>query len=249
MNKLLTNFNGGYPIELEDLRFRDESYRSAITNLVGSLATHAILTGCQISENQSTGLMTVSSGWVVIDGEIGYLPVRSGLDETLQYGIVSDNFVDSSVVKVLQSGGSVKPNEIRQFKIESWHPSMNVEAKLWDLKQMVSVLKDKLGVVSNELIETSIVDTPPPFTWDSSNNRWRTKMQHGLTAPFYKLRGVMFIIEDGTNYTNKSLPFLVQYEIDNSFVNFYEYSAQISNSQHRDALTNNSVKCIFKMLP
>ncbi len=245
MNKLLTNFNGGYPIELDDLRFREEAYRNAIQSFVSSLSTHAILTGCEISENTQTGLFQVNQGWVVIDGEIGFLPQTTGLDETHEYAIIADNFIDNSVVKLLYSGQSVKPNEIRQFKIEQWSPQMNVDAKLWGMKTMVNRIKEKLAIPQNVLEGLSIIDTPQYFVWSATNNRWEAKMPHHKSNLIPILKGVTILIGGYGNPTRRSLPVLIDYEVDDTYVHFYEYSAQGSLPLWRDLILNNGINCVF----
>jgi hypothetical protein len=75
MNKLLTNINGKMPLFLDDIRFLDDIYRTAINNIIKGLidSTYGeklIVSGCVPIVNISTMLCTVSAGMVMINGEL-----------------------------------------------------------------------------------------------------------------------------------------------------------------------------------
>jgi hypothetical protein len=66
MNKLITNFNGGEPIYLDDIRWNDEAYRAAITSIVSGLCggIDCIIQGCELVSS------TIGVGYVFLSGEI-----------------------------------------------------------------------------------------------------------------------------------------------------------------------------------
>jgi hypothetical protein len=73
MNKFETNFNGGFPLALDDFRFIDDSVRLAISDICRSLGVSdsVILYGCQL---QLQGNYTsVSEGAIYHNGEIWHV--------------------------------------------------------------------------------------------------------------------------------------------------------------------------------
>jgi hypothetical protein len=75
MNKLLTNFNGGFPLTLDDIRWNDDAYRYAFNNLLNAFYTGAtpnfIVSGCEVSALQSPqNGIHITEGLVYIEGEL-----------------------------------------------------------------------------------------------------------------------------------------------------------------------------------
>jgi hypothetical protein len=73
MNKLLTDFTGGFPFLLNDLRFMDDAIRLAIKDIVTSVCGDGpvILTGCQVTQQQT--YVSVSEGAIFYQGEIWHV--------------------------------------------------------------------------------------------------------------------------------------------------------------------------------
>ncbi|MCT4580850.1 MAG: hypothetical protein N4A35_05475 [Flavobacteriales bacterium] len=245
MNILETNVNGGYPIELDDFRFLDNIYRNGIHQVIRSLADNAILTGVErgvdINNNEK-----ISEGWVILDGEIGYLPETIGLSDSQEYGIVSDNFDDPNVIKVTQAGQTIKPHKIRRFKIEPYHPSMGDHRKLWQLKSVKSVLKDEFGLSGNTLTRSWITETPSSFDWNGTTNRYEATITHNQTAGVLGIQGVSILLHELTSGRLMSLPSSFSWELTDTNIIIIDNSPQGSNDDFRGAILNGGLKIIFE---
>ena len=74
MNKLITNgFTGGFPYELDDIRWNDDAYRDAITNILIGITgiQNFIITGCEnnLTSGQQASI-TIQAGYIMLDGEL-----------------------------------------------------------------------------------------------------------------------------------------------------------------------------------
>lgn len=251
MNRLNTNINGGYPIELDDFRFLDEIYRNGIEQTIRALSSFAILTGCNFSQDIN-GDDKVEEGWLVINGEIGYLPETTGLDlDGSDYGVVPDNFFDTSVVKITQAGQSITPHEIRQFKLKPFEVLMGEQSKLRNLKPLKEVIKTEFGLLENQLKKSHLTVTPPGFVWNNTLNRWESTITHnlplnefntiGVSVLIYSLSlGVLVPLIGGYGYENFSFSF------DSTNLVITDNSPQSSNSASRSFLESNAIKVIFE---
>lgn len=78
MNELKTNINGKFPFVLNDIRFFDDIYRSAINSLLEALAVKSgdvIVSGCRITTLGNTG--TLSAGSIWLNGELLIVPEQT----------------------------------------------------------------------------------------------------------------------------------------------------------------------------
>lgn len=244
MNKLDTNVNGGYPVELDDFRFLDDIYRTGIHKIIQSFSNFAILTGCEIGLDLNND-EKINAGWVVINGEIGFLPETIGLSNSQDYGVVADNYVDNSVVKITQAGQSIKPHLIRQFKVEPYHPTMGEESKLWQLKQVKEVLKSEFGLTTNTLKRNWIVDTPSSFNWNASSGRYEGVIAHGQNNAINGIQGVSILLHELTSGTLMSLPSSFGYQLNSTNIIIVDNSLQGSNDDWRGLILNGGLKIIF----
>lgn len=73
MNKLLTEFTGGFPFLLNDLRFTDDAIRLAIKDIVNALCGDGpvILAGCQFTQQPT--YISVEEGAIFWQGEIWHV--------------------------------------------------------------------------------------------------------------------------------------------------------------------------------
>jgi len=246
------NVNGGYPLELDDFRYLDEIYRTGIHQVAQSLATNAILTGCTIvQEMNQAGTLKLNAGWMIINGEIGYIPPHTGLADTLKYGVVADNTLDNSVIKIMQNGTSLKPREIRQYKLEPYNPAMGVDTLITNIKPMIEVLKSKLGINSNTPEFKWVIDTPyNPFVWNATKQRWEANFPHYQQANIpQKAIAVDVSVLDIGNNTLVDFPLLMDWEIDATNFYIYEYTTQSSDPKWRNLIENNGVKVLFTIVP
>ena len=73
MNKLLTEFTGGFPFLLNDLRFTDDAVRLAIKDIVNAICGEGpvILAGCQFTQQPT--YISVEEGAIFWQGEIWHV--------------------------------------------------------------------------------------------------------------------------------------------------------------------------------
>tara|TARA_R110002111_G_scaffold140072_1_gene206021 strand:- start:89 stop:841 length:753 start_codon:yes stop_codon:yes gene_type:complete len=250
MNQLDTNFNGGYPIELDDFRFLDEIYRTGIHQVMQSLSSFAILTGCDAGGTDVNGDDVLNAGWVVVNGEIGYLPQTGGLDldiASASYGIIADNYLDNSVIKVTQAGQSIKPHKIRQFKLEPYQPSMGEDIRLKNIKQLKDTLRTEFGL-DNQLKRSWKTDAPSAFSWNATNGRWESVMAHELTVSNYYVQGFSVKGVFISNNVMFSLPNQFSFELDGTNLIIIDSSPNPSNDDWRGIISSNGIKVIFELI-
>ncbi|MFK5855367.1 MAG: hypothetical protein QM503_04485 [Bacteroidota bacterium] len=81
MNKLKSTNHGGMPIELDDLRWMDESYREAfkatIKSLTGEATAGAKLFGCEVVDTEQGDVFTCTEGYVFFNDEIYFVPAHN----------------------------------------------------------------------------------------------------------------------------------------------------------------------------
>lgn len=240
MNKLKTDFNGGFPLTLDDIRFIDEYFRTGIHQIAISLAKFAILSGFEPINNN-----TVSAGWLIINGEIGFIPETTGLDFNFDYGVVADNYLDSSVVRITQAGASIKPHEIRQFKLEPYHPSMGEDVSVENLQKLKDVLRSEFGL--NGALKRKVIATnASPFSWNATNSRWESINAHGLGIGHHLIMGASVHISMNSNSVLVPLFSGFIYEIDATNIIIVDKSPNPSNDDLRRILEVSTMKIIFE---
>jgi len=74
MNRINTNYNGGFPLNLNDLRFNDDAIRLALRDIMRGLAGDqaVVIFGCQIVELETENYQ-VSEGAIFYQGEIWHV--------------------------------------------------------------------------------------------------------------------------------------------------------------------------------
>lgn len=243
-----TNFNQGFPIELDDIRFLQEQYRNGIHQLAQSLASDAILTGCELSQAQD-GSDQVNAGWIIINGEIGYLPETSGLDVDSTYRVVANNYIDNSITKqIFGTNLLVKPYEIRQFQIIPNHPSASASPSLWQMKSMIDVIKGKLGIPDQPLKRSWITNAPSSFIWNGLAGRYEGSITHNQPNAINGIQGVSIMLHELTSGRLMSLPSSFSYEITLTDIIIIDNSSQNSNDDMRGLIIGGGLKIIFEHL-
>lgn len=66
MNKLITTYNGGMPIVLDDVRWNDDAYRAAFNGILKAFGTDFIVQGCVYSAIDDS----VTAGYIMLNGEL-----------------------------------------------------------------------------------------------------------------------------------------------------------------------------------
>jgi hypothetical protein len=74
MNRINTNYNGGFPLNLNDLRFTDDAVRLAFKDILRGFAgnTPVVIFGCEATPIEPEG-HTISEGAIFYQGEIWHV--------------------------------------------------------------------------------------------------------------------------------------------------------------------------------
>lgn len=111
MNNLKTTALGGFPFQLDDLRWINDGIREAFRGLIdlyGVSATNTfILSGCEVSGT------TVNPGFVAFGGEIMYYPGGSIAGYTIPYWDVNVTY-DGAGTKVFSDASTHETYEVRR---------------------------------------------------------------------------------------------------------------------------------------
>lgn len=71
MDKILTNYLGGFPLVLDDYRFFDNAYRDAMNSMLLGFGTDFIVQGCELSgANVAAGYIMLNSELLKVDAHI-----------------------------------------------------------------------------------------------------------------------------------------------------------------------------------
>ncbi len=122
MNQLITTYNGGFPFQLDDLRFLDSAQREAFLGVIKALVgykTGAVISGCEIMSNDGTNIH-IADGYVFLSNEIFYAPAQDipVLSSGAYYWVIATSY-DASGDKNFD--GLVKHTyEIRQAKCQAF---------------------------------------------------------------------------------------------------------------------------------
>lgn len=119
MNRLKTNQSGGFPFVLDDLRFLDNAYRQAFTNIAYAISlSDCILWGCDLSDDGTD--ITVTEGAVWLNGEILHVP-----EQTITY-VPGHNYF-------LRLSASYDPNGLKTFADSNLYDTYELRvAELFD---------------------------------------------------------------------------------------------------------------------
>ena len=124
MNKFITTDNGGLPLQLDDLRFIDDSVRNALKGILSAYgidpADSFILSGCAVTSGFGGVVWDVAAGYISLDGEVLEVTAHS-ITKTLLPGekhvwrILTTN--DPAGLKTFQSTVSYNTYQIRQAEV------------------------------------------------------------------------------------------------------------------------------------
>lgn len=124
MNKLLTEFEGGFPVTLDDFRFIDSAYRTAIERLCKGLfgtAETYIIEGCEVE--LVGNVYNVSAGAVLIDGEICEVAAQSLIKDPAQTNVKWLKEISlSTATKTMANNTIVQPYELRSAILINYTP-------------------------------------------------------------------------------------------------------------------------------
>jgi len=119
MNKLITTQNGGFPLDLDDIRWFDDGLREALEGLTKPWTNYYILSGVTVTE--SGGNKECTEGFAVIDGEICYVPAQTVAIPAVQpdhdWVIQLKQTFDTDGNETFQNGSSYDTYAIRQGEL------------------------------------------------------------------------------------------------------------------------------------
>lgn len=124
MNKLITTNNGGFPLELDDIRFEQDAIRDAFYGLISGFgiapADSFILSGCQVTGSPVPGA-AYSAGYLCLNGEVfkvdaATLPAQAGGEV---YYWDAEVTYDTAGNEQFESGTSYNTYQVRKAKVYS----------------------------------------------------------------------------------------------------------------------------------
>lgn len=163
MNKLNTIAIGGHPIELDDLRWMDESYRNAFFGILSAFgispAETFVLSGCVKTITGST--VTVTEGYLSIAGEVLFLPaqsyaVPSGVDEDY---FELDISYDPTGLETFENGTPHNTYEIRNAKISVGTPTTGTVTLVSGVKTIFEVIEANIPAIAAIVLELLVNST------------------------------------------------------------------------------------------
>ena len=123
MNKLETNYNGGFPLVLDDLRFIQDSWRRGFEALskFKNIAGDAFIDNVALYPPRVTGTgpFTIEENWVYRDGEIWYVPETSSASIPLNLWISFPEVNDPEGSKIFEDTNTNETYKVRQATIST----------------------------------------------------------------------------------------------------------------------------------
>ena len=122
MNKLKTTGNGGFPFDLNDLRFEQDAVRDAFYGFLSGIGVAAvdsfILSGCAVTDNGS--YYSVAAGYISLNGEILRVEAHN-YNKTggHTYYWLLDVTYDPDGNEAFENGSSYDTYEVRRGKLTS----------------------------------------------------------------------------------------------------------------------------------
>jgi hypothetical protein len=118
MDKLKTNFDGGYPIYLDDYRYFDAAYRHGFESIVKATLGNdsaCSLFGCTVTDSPAS--FSVSAGAIAFNGEILQVDAHSCVKATGVYVWLVFTEDDPDGEKELEGGTVIQAYEKRRAKM------------------------------------------------------------------------------------------------------------------------------------
>ena len=250
MDILDTLPNGGFPLKSNDLRFIDSIYRNGIHAVLGAFAETAVLSGFVGTVVYQGGIhLEFTQGWLVVNGELGFIPAQpyvsiSNGGSSANYKIVPNNYDDLNTVKMLQSGTSITPYKIRQYKIEPVSNTNQSYPNLSSILPLTEVLKQKLGLTISREYATGQIQ---PFVWSTQLNCWRSVTPHNKGNSIFNIKGFNMIFNVPNYGVIMGLPASFSYYFSSSHIEIIDKSTQTSNSSDRAGLESGTYKFIYEI--
>jgi hypothetical protein len=178
MNRLKTDIFGGFPFDLDDIRWEQEAVRDAIKGMCSAFGTTFILSGCQITVNP--GSVACTAGYICIGGEICKVDAHSTLTAsgTIEYWAIEVSY-NSLGLESFENLSSADTYEVRIAKVlSSVSPPVGAPT-ITSTISLDAIIKNKIltsGLFADKVSESwhmvGIFSGEPPFqdSWVNYGN-------------------------------------------------------------------------------
>ena len=123
MNKLNTNDNGGMPFEEDDIRWWDDAYREGFKGIASFLGNHVLLSGLVSSLDITGTKLSVTEGFIVLNGEILKVPATTAPIDISAFPYVYvelDVSYDPTGLEAFENGSQFDTYEVRVGKVNGY---------------------------------------------------------------------------------------------------------------------------------
>lgn len=176
MNRLKTETLGGFPLEGDDLTFRDTAFRDAFKGVLTSFNRDFVrLSGLKVTN--VLGSLLVTAGYVGYNGEVLYIP-----PSTFTYNASATLYINLSVVdanvEVFQDGTSHATEELRTGVL-GYSDTLVLGEPFDNFLTPQEILMIDLGINEmNQVKHKKLRVTFPAFTWNGTY--WVSQVLHGI---------------------------------------------------------------------
>lgn len=176
MNRLKTETLGGFPMEADDLTFRDAAFRDAFKGVLTSFnRTYVKLSGLVVTN--VSGTLSVTAGYVGYNGEVLYVPANSWSYNASAILYINLSIVDANV-EVFQDGNSHATEELRTG-ILGYSDVLVLGEPFDNFLTPQEILRIDLGINDmNQVKHKKLRVTFPAFTWNGTY--WVSQVLHGI---------------------------------------------------------------------
>jgi len=225
MDKLITTGLGGFPLELDDLRWQFNAYEAAFKAIGNGLGVgnNFVLYGCEASNLGGT-LWTVTAGVVVIQGELCECPAMPTITVPIGNVLLASRIVadDSSGTETFEDLSVQQTYQKRRAVINTVIAGSINMAFSVDLLTGAQLSDRILGLLTSQDIWHNIGDAGEPvfnnlWVWEGSQARPRFRKDVNKTI---RLSGLL----DGTNAINSTVFLLPAQYTPSSTVQFVIHS-------------------------
>lgn len=171
MNKLKTTGLGGFPVVLDDFRWMDAGYRDGFYGLLAAFGVEDdqsfVIVGCERSVDDGT--VTVSPGYVSINGEVCFFPEQTYDEPTTEteFFEVAVSY-DAEGLKTFQDASEQDTYEIRRAKISISDTPPIEHTNFLEVQTIMEIIHDLLPSKAN-IYHVSFPPPPPGILFNTGD--------------------------------------------------------------------------------
>jgi len=195
MDKFLSNFSGGVPLQLDDFRwFLSQSGNSGIyayfDELQRDFGNDLILQGCVVSGTNPNKSLT--EGWILLGGEVLKVDAIAGtLDTSTDSHYIKFTTFDATGQKLLRNGDIVQTFEKARGKLQGTSGSLRFDAvSVTELQRAVQL--DAASVETKIILKKKVLEIGD---WNLDADQVAA-VPHGLGSDYKNIRSIDVIIRD-----------------------------------------------------